>query len=50
MRAVQPPSWKYPFGTDRQGRDLLAVTVAGTPLEELDRLWDEVKADERKDV
>ena len=28
-----------------QGRE-----VAGTPLEELDRLWDEVKADERKDV
>ena len=22
----------YPFGTDRQGRDLLAVMVAGTPL------------------
>lgn len=29
---VQPPSWQYPFGTDRQGRDLLAVMVAGTPL------------------
>jgi peptide/nickel transport system permease protein len=28
----QPPSWKYPFGTDSQGRDLLAVMVAGTPL------------------
>jgi peptide/nickel transport system permease protein len=27
-----PPSWDYPFGTDRQGRDLLAVMVAGTPL------------------
>jgi peptide/nickel transport system permease protein len=26
------PSWDYPFGTDRQGRDLLAVMVAGTPL------------------
>ncbi|MFI4983547.1 MAG: ABC transporter permease, partial [Nevskiales bacterium] len=25
-----PPSWDYPFGTDRQGRDLLAVMVAGT--------------------
>ncbi|HTW72002.1 MAG TPA: ABC transporter permease, partial [Acetobacteraceae bacterium] len=24
--------WDYPFGTDRQGRDLLAVMVAGTPL------------------
>ena len=32
VRALQPPSWKYPFGTDRQGRDLLAVMVAGTPL------------------
>ena len=30
--ALQPPSWEYPFGTDRQGRDLLAVMVAGTPL------------------
>lgn len=29
---LQPPSFKYPFGTDRQGRDLLAVMVAGTPL------------------
>jgi len=26
------PSWVYPFGTDSQGRDLLAVMVAGTPL------------------
>ncbi len=30
--ALQPPSLKYPFGTDRQGRDLLAVMVTGTPL------------------
>src|SRR6516165_3894995 len=30
--ALQPPSWDYPFGTDRNGRDLLAVIVAGTPL------------------
>jgi len=30
--ALQPPSWDYPFGTDRQGRDLLAAMVAGTPL------------------
>jgi peptide/nickel transport system permease protein len=30
--ALQPPSADYPFGTDRQGRDLLAVMVAGTPL------------------
>ena len=32
VRTVQPPSWQYPFGTDRQGRDLLAVMVVGTPL------------------
>src|SRR6202167_2048434 len=32
VRALQPPSWDNPFGTDRQGRDLLAVMVAGTPL------------------
>lgn len=30
--ALQPPSWEYPFGTDRNGRALLAVMVAGTPL------------------
>src|SRR5262245_41818272 len=30
--ALRPPSRAYPFGTDRQGRDLLAVMVAGTPL------------------
>jgi peptide/nickel transport system permease protein len=30
--SLRPPSWEYPFGTDRQGRDLLAVMVAGTPL------------------
>src|ERR1700752_255249 len=30
--AVRPPSLEYPFGTDRQGRDLLAVMIAGTPL------------------
>jgi peptide/nickel transport system permease protein len=29
---LRPPSWQYPFGTDRQGRDLLATMVAGTPL------------------
>lgn len=29
---LQPPSMQYPFGTDRQGRDLLATMVAGTPL------------------
>src|SRR5499427_10694959 len=32
VRALQPPSWENPFGTDRQGRDLLAAMVAGTPL------------------
>ncbi len=30
--ALQPPSLEYPFGTDRQGRDLLATMAAGTPL------------------
>ena len=30
--AVQAPSIAYPFGTDRQGRDLFATMVAGTPL------------------
>src|SRR5579875_1357180 len=28
----QPPSGDYPLGTDDQGRDLLAVLVAGLPL------------------
>jgi len=34
MRAIpgQPPSARYPLGTDDQGRDLLAVMVAGLPL------------------
>ena len=32
VRTLRPPSWEYPFGTDRQGRDLLAAMVAGTPL------------------
>jgi peptide/nickel transport system permease protein len=32
VRPLRPPSWDYPLGTDRQGRDLLAVMVAGTPL------------------
>jgi peptide/nickel transport system permease protein len=30
--SLRPPSSDYPFGTDRQGRDLFAVMVAGTPL------------------
>ena len=29
---LRPPSAQYPLGTDRQGRDLLAVMVVGTPL------------------
>src|SRR5438046_8302492 len=34
MRATpgQPPSARYPLGTDDQGRDLLSVMVAGLPL------------------
>ncbi len=28
----EPPSWAFPFGTDTQGRDLLAVSILGTPL------------------
>ena len=29
---LRPPSWAYPFGTDRQGRDLFAAMIVGTPL------------------
>jgi peptide/nickel transport system permease protein len=29
---LRPPSWAFPFGTDRQGRDLFAAMVVGTPL------------------
>ena len=29
---LREPSGQYPFGTDRQGRDLLAVMIAGTPM------------------
>lgn len=28
----ESPSWDHPLGTDRQGRDLFAVMIAGTPL------------------
>ncbi len=28
----QRPSWDHPLGTDRQGRDILAVLIVGTPL------------------
>lgn len=31
-RPSQAPSMDYPFGTDDQGRDLLAVSVVGMPL------------------
>jgi len=31
-RTLLAPSWQYPFGTDKQGRNLYAVMVAGTPL------------------
>lgn len=27
----QPPSWEHPFGTDKLGRELLAVMIVGTP-------------------
>lgn len=30
--ASLPPSWEYPFGTDAQGRDMLAVMIVGTRL------------------
>jgi peptide/nickel transport system permease protein len=30
-RPLMPPSASLPFGTDKQGRDLLAVMVVGTP-------------------
>ena len=29
--ANQSPSWDHPLGTDRQGRDILAVMIVGTP-------------------
>jgi peptide/nickel transport system permease protein len=32
VEANQPPSGKYLLGTDRQGREILAVMIAGTPL------------------
>src|SRR5439155_3948808 len=32
VRPLQPPSADLPFGSDRQGRNLFAVMVAGTPL------------------
>ncbi len=32
VKANQPPSAKYPFGTDREGRDLLAAMILGTGM------------------
>jgi peptide/nickel transport system permease protein len=32
VRTLQPPSWDLPFGSDRQGRDMFASIMAGTPL------------------
>ena len=32
MAAGQAPAAEYPLGTDSQGRDLMAVMIAGTPL------------------
>jgi len=32
VQPLRPPSSALPFGSDRQGRDLFAVMIAGTPL------------------
>ncbi len=32
VHALRPPSWALPFGSDKQGRNLYAVIVEGTPL------------------
>jgi peptide/nickel transport system permease protein len=32
VRSLQPPSRELPFGSDKQGRNLYAVMVEGTPL------------------
>jgi peptide/nickel transport system permease protein len=32
VRPLQPPSWEFPFGTDKEGRNLYAVMVLGTPM------------------
>lgn len=32
VRSLRPPSRELPFGSDKQGRNLYAVMVAGTPL------------------
>ncbi len=32
VRPLLPPSWELPFGSDKQGRNLFAVMVSGTPM------------------
>jgi peptide/nickel transport system permease protein len=32
VQTLRPPSWELPFGSDRQGRNMFAVAVAGTPM------------------
>lgn len=32
VAANKSPSWGFPLGTDRQGRDILAIIIAGIPL------------------
>jgi peptide/nickel transport system permease protein len=32
VATLRPPSAALPFGSDRQGRDLFAVSIAGTPM------------------
>ena len=32
VKPAQPPSLKYPLGTDKAGRDVMALIIAGTPL------------------
>ncbi len=32
VRSLKSPSWDLPFGSDKQGRNLYAVMVVGTPL------------------
>src|SRR5258708_1347946 len=32
VRPLQAPSWTLPFGTDKEGRNLYAVMVLGTPM------------------
>jgi len=32
VQPLQSPTWELPFGSDKQGRNLFAVMMAGTPL------------------